>query len=177
MKKILLLVLSLGLLFTSCEKDSLVFSEAEADGLLKSAELKMVPVKAEIQSTVTEYYEGVPVVGTLSGTMSHIGKLNTEESIWHTTSLSFDETTGTITWEMIGNSCASNGDLLHYTLTGTFSISENQLNAHVDMNGGTGRFEFAEGYMDVTGYADDPLAITTMFMTGDGLISSVGSSK
>ena len=45
------------------------------------------------------------------------------------------------------------------------------------MSGGTGRFEFAEGYMDVTGYADDPLAITTMFMTGDGLISSVGSSK
>ena len=82
MKKILLLVLSLGLLFTSCEKDSLVFSEAEADGLLKSAELKMVPVKAEIQSTVTEYYEGVPVVGTLSGTMSHIGKLNTLGNDW-----------------------------------------------------------------------------------------------
>ncbi len=53
MKKVLLLVLSLGLLFTSCEKGGLVLPDADADGMLKSAELKMVPIKGELQSHVT----------------------------------------------------------------------------------------------------------------------------
>ena len=177
MKKLMFLILGLGFIVSGCNMNNDLFSDSEADSNLKSAEVKMVPVKGKIQSHVVEYYEGVPVVGTLSGMMSHFGKLNSEKSIWYTTSMSIDETTWTISWGMTGDGCASNGDLLHYTLTGTFSIPENNLTAHIDFDGGTGRFEFAEGYMDVTGYADNPVSITSMYMIGDGLISSVGSSK
>jgi hypothetical protein len=145
--------------------------------MLKSAGVKMLPLKAEIHSNVTEYYDGVPIQGTLSGIMSHLGKLKTDKSIWKTTFLTLDEATWIITWGISGDVCASNGDLLHYTLSGTFSIPENKLTAHVDFGGGTGRFELAEGYLEVTGYADNPAAITTMYMKGEGLISSVGGKK
>jgi hypothetical protein len=53
MKKVLLLVLSLGLLFTTFEKES--------------DEAKTVPIKGELQSHVTEALNGIPVYGTLSG--------------------------------------------------------------------------------------------------------------
>ena len=177
MKKVLLFVLSLGLLFTSCEKGGLVLPDADTDGMLKSAEVKMLPFKADIQSTIIEYNEGVPVSGFLSGTMSHLGKLNAEKSIWYTSALSFDENTGTITWEAFGDSYAANGDIMHYLFSGSLNLPTNTLTAYVDIDGGTGRFEFADGYMDITGYADDPTAITTVHMEGEGFISSVGSSK
>jgi hypothetical protein len=177
MKKIMFLMLGLGFLLTACEKNDVFYADPEVDGMLKSAEVKMVPLKAEFQSIVTEYNEGVPVKGLISGKMSHLGKLVTEKSIFNTTDLTLDESTWTITWEMSGTSCAANGDLLFYSLSGTFSIPENKLTAHVIINGGTGRFEFAQGCMDVTGYADDPAAITTMYMKGEGFISNVGSKK
>ena len=56
-------------------------------------------------------------------------------------------------------------------------MAENKLKGHVEVEGGTGRFEFAEGYFTITGYADDPFAITTMYMKAKGMLSSVGSSK
>lgn len=175
MKKIILLALCLGFIFAGCEKNEIADQEFN-DGL-KSAELKMVPVKGSLQSGVTEYFEGVPVIGTLSGEMSHLGELIVENSIWHTTALTLDEATWTITWEMTGVACAANGDLLNYVLTGTFSIYENQLIAHADINGGSGRFEDAEGYLEITGYADNPTAITVMYMDAEGMLSSVGSKK
>lgn len=171
------LVLGLSLLFIGCEKNDTLFPSAESNEMLKSAEVKMVPFKGSVQSNVTEYMDGVPIIGTLSGEMSHLGKLITEKSFWTTTSMNFDETTWTITWEMTGSACAANRDLLNYILTGTFSIPENKLIAHIDCSGGTGRFENAEGYMDITGYADNPAEITTVYMKGEGLISNVGSGK
>ncbi len=177
MKKIMFLVLGLGLILTGCNKDNDLFPGAESNEMLKSAKVKMIPIKGSVQSHVTEYQNKVPIIGTLSGKLSHMGKLITEKSIWTTTFMDFDETTWTITWEMTGTACAANGDLLNYDLTGTFSIPENKLDAHIDFDGGSGRFENAEGYMDVTGYADDPTAITTIYMKGEGLISNVGSGK
>lgn len=177
MKKVLLLVLSLGLLFTSCEKGGLVLPEADTDGMLKSAELKMVPIKGELQSQITEYIEGVPMQGLLSGKLSHLGELNAEKSVFHTTLLTFDNIAMTLHWECTGTLCAANGDLLYYTLACDFAMLSNELTGHSDIANGTGRFEHAEGLVYFTGYADDPYAITSMYMTCEGLISNVGSSK
>ena len=176
MKKLLFLFLSFGILFTACNNDALVH-DAMNDADLKSGHVKMVPLKGVAQSHVDVYDNGIPVMGTLSGKMSHLGKLNMEESVWETTSLIFDDVNWIITWEMTGVICAANGDLLNYTLTGDFVIAENKLTGHVEVDGGTGRFEFAEGYFTITGYADDPAAITTMYMEAEGMLSSVGSSK
>ena len=90
---------------------------------------------------------------------------------------SVDENTWTITWEAIGDAYAANGDMLHYLFSGSFNIPTNTLTGYIDIEGGTGRFEFADGYAEATGYADNPTAITTMYMTCEGLISSVGSTK
>jgi hypothetical protein len=175
MKKRILLVLSLGIIITGCEKN--IMLKPEINQGLKSAEVKMVPIKGNLQSKVTHYQEGVPVIGTLSGEMSHLGLLVAENSIWNTISLGLDEITWTITWEMSGIACAANGDHFYYTLSGDFIIPENMLTAHAEIDGGTGRFEDAAGYLDITGYADDPLAITVMYMHAEGYLSSVGSKN
>jgi len=174
---IFLLTLILSLLFAGCDCGNSLYPESEFDGELKSAELKMVPIKGEIQSHVSESLNGIPVFGTLSGNVSHLGKLVPNESTWYTISVEMDEQTWTITWEMFGAVCAANGDLLNFYLNGTFSIMNNKLSAHVDIVNGTGRFENASGFMDCTGYADDPLAISRMYMSCQGLISNIGSTK
>ena len=174
---VFLLLLSLSLVFTGCDVNDSLFPESELESDLKSAELKMVPIKGEIQSHVTAYQDGVPVQGILSGNMTHLGQLIAEKSIFNTTSLTLDEATWTISWEMSGVTCAANGDFMYYNLSGTFNIPANELIAHIEIENGTGRFQNAEGYIEARGYADDPKAITTMYMHCEGLISSVGSGK
>ena len=83
MKKLLFLFLSIGILFTGCNNDALV-PDATNDADLKSGHVKMVPLKGVAQSHVDVYDNGIPVMGTLSGQMSHLGKLNREESVWVT---------------------------------------------------------------------------------------------
>jgi|GEM_PF-830560 len=173
---ILLLSLILSLLFAGCNSSNSIYPESEFDGELKSAPLKMVPIKGEIQSHVSESLDGIPVFGTLSGNVSHLGKLVADESTWYTISVEMDEQTWTIKWEMFGAVCAANGDLLKYTLYGSFSIPDNKLSGHIDFNGGTGRFGQAEGSAEFTGYADDPMNITSMYMHMEGMITNVGSS-
>ena len=160
----------------SCEKDDVFYPDSEVDGTLKSAELKEIPIKGELQSHVTEALNGIPVYGTLSGNISHLGKLIADKSTWYTISVEMNEQTLTISWELLGSVCAANGDFLKYTLSGSFNIPENELSGEVDFDGGTGRFCQAQGSMNFTGYADDPVNITTMIMQVEGMITNVGSS-
>lgn len=177
MKNLLILFMFiLSLVFTGCDVNNSLLPKSEIDGELKSAQLKMVPIKGDAQSHVTESLNGIPVFGTLSGTVSHLGKLDIDESTWYTVSVEMDEQTWTISWEMFGALCAANGDLLKYTLSGSFSILDNEISGHIDFNGGTGRFSQAGGTAEFTGYADDPMNITSMYMHMDGMISNVGSS-
>lgn len=174
MNKLIVLLWSISLLFAGCDvNDSL---SPEIDQNLKSAEMKMIPIKGEIQSHVTETLNDIPVIGNLSGTISHLGTLIPDKSTWYTISVEMNEQTWTISWEMFGQTCAANGDFLKYTLSGAFSIPDNQITGQAVFNGGTGRFCQAQGSMEFTGYADDPMNITTMYMQVDGLISNVGSS-
>ncbi|RIJ48387.1 hypothetical protein D1614_11735 [Maribellus luteus] len=174
MKRLIFLLWSISLLFAGCDMNDSLSNEIDTD--MKSAEMKMVPIKGEIQSHVTESLDGVPVIGNLSGNISHLGKLISDKSTWYTIFVEMDEQTWTISWEMFGSVCAANGDFLKYTLSGAFSIPENKITGEAVFDGGTGRFCQAQGSMEFTGYADDAMNITTMYMQIDGIISNVGSS-
>jgi len=174
---IFLITLSLSFLITGCDLNNPLNSDSENEAELKSTELKMVPIKGKMESNVTESLNGIPVFGTLAGNISHLGKLMTDKSVWYTISVQMDEQTWTISWEMFGAVCAADGDLLKYTLSGTFSIPDNKISGQADFNGGTGRFSQARGFMKFTGYADDPMNITKMTMQMDGTILNVGSSR
>lgn len=167
----------MSLFFAGCDLSNDLIPETEINDNLKSAEMKIVPIKGEVQSHITVYSENIPVEGLLSGKVSHLGKLIAENSVFYTTDMSLDESTMILHWEMMGSVCAANGDMLNYLLAGDFEMLNNQLIAHADFNGGSGRFENAEGFLEITGYADDPINITTMYMTCKGLISNVGRSK
>lgn len=174
MKKLIFLLCGISLLFTGCDINETLFPEAKQN--LKSAEMKMIPIKGEVQSHVTGTLNSIPVFGILSGNMSHLGKLISDKSTWYTISVEMDEATWIITWKMFGELHAANDDILRYTLTGTFNIPDNVLDGHIDFNGGTGRFCQAQGSMEINGYADDPMNISTMFMQGEGMITNVGSN-
>jgi len=169
MKRLIFLIWSISLIFVGCDRNDSSFNEN-----LKSAELKMVPITGKIQSHVTETVNGIPVFGTLSGNLSHLGKLITDKSKWYNISVELDEQTFTILWKMFGSVCAANDDFLNYTLTGSFSIPDNKISGQVYFDGGTGRFCQAQGSLEFTGYADDPMNITTMYMNIEGMITNVG---
>lgn len=174
MKRLIFLLWSISLFFAGCDMSNSLFPESDEN--LKSAEMKMVPIKGELQSHVTETLNGIPIYGTLSGTLSHLGKLITNRSHWYTISVEMDEQIWTISWEMFGSVCAANGDFLNYNLSGSFNITNNEIYGQIYFDGGTGRFSQAQGMTEFTGYADDPMNITTMYMQAEGMITNVGSS-
>lgn len=174
MKKLILLLGCMGLLIAGCEKSDTSISGLDEN--LKSAKIKMVPIKGEIQSYVTFDLYGVPVLGSISGNLSHLGKFDAEKSTWYHTSVAFDANTNIFSYGMFGSFCAANGDLLKYIASGEFDVANNSATQHADFIGGTGRFGQAQGYIDATGYADDPVKTTAMFFEGEGMISNVGSS-
>lgn len=175
MKRLIFLLWCMSLFFAGCETNDSLLPDVDVNQ--KSAEMTMVPIKGELQSFVTESLNGIPVFGTLSGNISHLGKLISDKSTWYTISVEMNEQTWTITWEMFGSVCAANGDFLKYTLSGSFSIPDNKISGQIDFDGGTGRFSQAQGNMEFTGYADDPTNITAMYMQAEGLITNVGSSR
>ncbi|WP_163710167.1 ester cyclase [Mangrovibacterium lignilyticum] len=174
MKRLIFLLWCMSLLFAGCETNDPLLPDVDVNQ--KSAKTTMVPIKGELQSIVNESLNGIPVYGILSGSISHLGELTADKSTWYTISVEMDEQTWTISWEMFGAVCAANGDLLKYTLSGSFNIPENNMSGEVNFDGGTGRFAQAQGNMEFTGYADDPTNIAAMYMEGEGMITNVGSS-
>jgi steroid delta-isomerase-like uncharacterized protein len=174
MKKIILLLACVGLFISGCEKSDL--SLPGVDENLKSAKIKMVPVKGDIQSVISFYLGPMPVCGKVSGNLSHLGKFDAEKSTWYHTSVDFDANTNIFSYGMFGSLCAPNGDLLKYTASGEFDVVNNIATQHAEFMGGTGRFGQAQGYIDASGYADDPEKTTSMFFEAEGMISNVGSS-
>ncbi len=174
MKKILNFIAVLLLLFvgSGCNKDT--FFTEEPDVSLKSAEMKTIPIKADMYAVVSEDRDGIAYAGNLGGTISHLGKLILEKSTFLRTSFEFREGPS-VYWEMYGDVAASNGDLMHYTLWGQLNLATNEYQSTVTYNGGTGRFENVTGYLDLTGYVDQ--VSRNLIMKGDGMITNVGSTK
>lgn len=154
-----------------CTKDPV---NETATGQFKSSEVKTVPLHADIYAIVTQEESGVAFLGNLAGNMSHLGQLITENSTFERTYFEFREGPA-IYWEMIGDVAAANGDLLHYTLWGLYNITLNQYASTVTYSGGTGRFENASGFLDITGYVDQQTGY--LMMDGEGSLTTVGSNN
>jgi hypothetical protein len=170
--KLIIVVLMLIAFVTGCDKDA--FLTSETGGNLKSAELKNVPVIADIYAIVTEEQDGVAYAGNLGGTMSHLGNLILEKSTFLRTKLEM-KAGPTVYWEMFGDVAASNGDVMHYSLWGELNLTNNEYISTVTYDGGTGRFVNVTGHIDLTGYVDHETH--QLMMKGEGMISNIGSSK
>jgi hypothetical protein len=172
MKTLVCLFAIAMLLFAGCAKDEMVPDEADMN--LKSAKMKMVPIKADFYSVseVLGEYD-LPKEGYLVGNFSHLGKIIPGKSTWNATTL--DLTAETYTAFIEGQLAASNGDLLFYSFTGTLDLIKNEFTAVVVYNGGTGRFENCTGEAALTGYLDFDTG--SFIMKVDGMITNVGSSK
>lgn len=174
MKKIINFITVVMLLFagSACNKDPFFTEEPEVS--LKCAEIKTVPIKADFYAVVSSWIpEGIPYSGNLGGNFSHLGKIDFEKSTFERIGL---EILGpyTLRWEMFGEVVAADGDILHYTLWGIMDKEKNEYTSKVTYNGGTGRFENASGYLDVTGFIDES---SILWMKGEGLLANVGNSK
>ncbi len=174
MKKIIISIAVLMLIFigSGCDKETLMTEEPTVN--FKSAEMKSIPITADFYAVTSTWIpDGLAYSGNLGGNFSHLGKIDFEKSTFERTGL---EILGpyTVRWEMFGEVVAADGDALHYTLWGIMDQEKNEYTSTVTYSGGTGRFENASGYLDVTGYVDES---HVLWMKGDGLLSNVGSSK
>ena len=172
MKTLVYLFVIAVLLFAGCAKDEMFTDDADMN--LKSAPVKMVPIKADFYSvtTVPDEYN-LPKEGYLAGNFSHLGKIIPRKSTWNATTLSL--TTEYYKAYIEGQLAAANGDLLFYSFTGTLDLTKNELCANVVYNGGTGRFKNCTGEAALTGYLNFDTG--SFIMKVDGMITNVGSNK
>jgi hypothetical protein len=155
MKTLIYLFAVAMFLFAGCAKDEMF----EEDMNLKSAEMKMIPMKAEFYSVSTESDDyGGTAAGYLVGNFTHLGKIIPEQSTYKTT-ISDYSSYPLVIFKMDGQLAADNGDLLFYTLDGTMNMSTGAVDADVTYPGGTGRLEkytgnahFAGQFDPATGY-------------------------
>ncbi len=187
-KTFLIFVCAAALFFSGCQKDDAFFTETEDTASLKSAKVQMVPINLIDNGyvTVTAVWEDFlgpemdfPAEGISYGNMTHLGKLQADKSIWHTTGVAPDPANeGFLIWSQEGDWCAANGDMLHWTIVGSLEIGAGNVSGRAEFDGGTGRFKNATGYFDLNGHVD-PDNPTTRFIvdSGIGMISNVGSGK
>ena len=160
------------LLFAGCAKDEMFTDDSASN--LKSAPMKMVPIKADFYSVTNNLGDdGLPIDGYLVGNFSHLGKIIPEKSTWTAETLNLTQEVYVTYVE--GQLAAANSDLLFYSFTGTLDFAKNELTALVEYNGGTGRFENCTGEAVLTGYLNWDTG--SFIMKVDGMITNVGSSK
>ena len=185
-KTFLLIVCAIALFFTGCEKDEF-YTETTDNAALKKAVVKEVPIKMVVgYVVVTDFWPDFPIpgnqfpaMGLSYGTMTHLGKLHAEKSIWYTTGVAPDPVNpGILLWSQEGDWCAANGDLLHWTIVTNVEMGSDKVSGTAIFDGGTGRFENATGHFDLKGHVD-PDNPTSRFIVdeGVGMISTIGSSK
>ena len=172
MKRIIFLLIGLFILAYGCKDDILPADSVMGNDDLKNASIeKLVPIKGEVLNHINEEH---PDYGTISGFLSHLGKLNETESTWTT----IDDGDGNpYTFSKDIEFCAANGDKLRGTYMGMF-ISQTEIEGIMIFEGGTGRFENASGQTTANGYlVVDGGTLIGMYLAGEGEISNVGSSK
>jgi hypothetical protein len=172
MKTLVYLFAIVMLLFAGCAKDEM-FNDNETDLNLKSAPMKMVPVKADIYSVSESDFYGITTSGYLAGNFSHLGKLVPENSRYTGTILDLTDDSYTLLLE--GQLGAANGDVLNYYFTLNLKFTDTSFVTIVTYKGGTGRFTNCEGSATCTGNVDP--ATGHVIMKVDGFITNVGSSK
>lgn len=154
MKKIIFLLIGIFIFAFGCNNEILDTDPATETVDLKYSKTKMVPIKGEVIISVDEYDDqGLGINGKMTGYLSHMGKLNQEESTWVTLYHDFSQYPIVIQVNDIVF-CAANGDLLYGTYTGYMNVdAPSVIDGICILENGTGRFENATGQSNVTGYA------------------------
>jgi len=178
MKRIIFLLIGIFIFACGCNDDILPVDSTLGNENLKKTEIKMVPITGKAFVTITEYDAlGFGVRGTVSGVFTHLGELNSMNSVVGNISREF--TPPIISYVHYVVLCAANGDFVYGTYSGTLDGRTLEANATLFFEGGTGRFENASGQMICHGYAerDEVGRIAGSYLEGKGEISNVGSSK
>lgn len=178
-KTFFLFVCAIALFFTGCEKDEFLADSAD-NSALKKAIVKEVPIKMITgYVVVTDTYMGFPSQGLSYGIMTHLGKLQSEKSIWYTNGevVPDPDNPGFLIWPQMGDWCAANGDLLHWTIETHLDPVNLIVFGTAIFDGGTGRFEEATGYFDLNGHVDPDDPARFIVDSGVGMISNVGNGK
>ncbi len=180
MKTLIYLFAIAMILFAGCAKDEM-FDQNPNNLELKKAKVP-IPVKADFcaipDMTVPPVSVNIPGQGTqylpggmyVTGTCSHMGKVNSEKSYCKVETLTFvfedgnpfllETGTGTMT--------AANGDSYNITWWVKTSLPSMEYIGEVEMSGGTGKFEGCSGTTDMIGSVD--LATKTNCWTAEGYI-------
>ncbi|WP_340111270.1 hypothetical protein [Maribellus mangrovi] len=176
MKRIIFLLFGIFIFAFGCNEDILPADPLLENETLKKAEVKMVPSIGEV---FNYYNEEHPDWGTISGFLSHFGKLDETKSTWEFVSSDMSQFPPLITSIHDIVFCAANGDLAYGTFTGTVDVTTFEVNGTLVLEGGTGRFENVSGQSTVNGYVvfDEEGNRLGMYLAGEGEISNVGSSK
>ena len=169
MKKIIFLLIGIFVFALGCNNEILDTDSAletlDTDSALETVDLKleavdleysktrMVPVKGEVIISVDEYDEqGLGINGKMAGHLTHMGKLNQEESTWVTLYHDFSQYPPLVIQVNDLVFCAANGDLLYGSYTGYMDVTTSVVDGLCILENGTGRFENATGQSNVTGY-------------------------
>lgn len=101
----------------------------------------------------------------MSGQFTHFGEIDAQVSTMETSGITLDPRFG-----LKGNVritlTSSKGE--HLNLLGEFfSFKDNSSKAYLHFSGGTGRFEYAEGWMNAYGQADPMTGVQTMIAAGE----------
>jgi len=163
MKTLIYLFVFAMILFAGCAKDEM-FDQNSNNPELKKAK---VPIPMKVDFCMTPNGEFFPITnwppewgpgfvsagGSISGNATHMGKVDAEKSWGQTTECYFDFQLMQIVMKNTGQITAANGDSywydgvsyinLDFTFTGT-----------VTMRDGTGKYEDAQGKVEMVGSAD-----------------------
>jgi hypothetical protein len=189
LKCLSLIVMTFLFLFVGCNKNAFFDERTDANGdaNLKSAELKMVPIKGNIKVVLKEFAlaNGIPtpVKGPLEGSVSHLGDIK-EGSYWEAYRYvrHDNDQPPYIDYGINGKFVAANGDELLLTTEGKIFPKGNEDGLDwvgtINFTGGTGRFEKASGEGSSTGLLTWENGIPlTVEMNSEGIITNVGQSK
>jgi len=171
MKRLIFLLIGIFFVAFGCSDETLNTDSTLESGNLKHTITKNVPIKGEV---FNHFYEEHPDYGTMSGFLSHVGKLNETESTWETVD---DGDGNSLTFSKYIVFCAANGDKLTGRWDGMF-INQTDIVGTMFFEGGTGRFENASGQSTANGYlVFDGGNFIGLYLAGEGQISNVGSGK
>jgi len=172
MKSIGFLFILFVFVFISCQKDEIFSTDPESESSLKSAEVKMVPMKVDFYCIPTVFNEGIPVAGNIAGIASHVGKVDKEKSTFMV--IGVEIIFPKLLEQIVGVIHAPNGDTFNYSLNLELDLTTNKFTGVTTMNGGTGRFENVSGTIAVNGSVNVEGVASWI---GNGMVSNVGSSK
>jgi len=147
-------------------------SQADVNGILNKGTKDEVVVPLKIWCvTVPNLVSGLnkcgqAPTGLVQGHQTHGGNLIPEQSTWEITDCSFSYPV--LNSVLSGTNTVANGDSYDWTGTMEINVQDKNVTLDIEISGGNGRFEDAEGMCSLTGTID--LITRVINFEGEGYI-------